>query len=92
MQPQQMARLKHFILTNPISLKEVTECIQLALERAQELSLPYLESGELMPDQLAGELNTLRELVETVFQHGEYMLCLHGESVYAPKPEQVTFH
>jgi hypothetical protein len=72
----QIQRLRHFIANEPVTLKEVTECVNLAMERATEISLSYDGRLEQMPTQLKGELNMLKELTESAFCAGENLLVL----------------
>lgn len=73
---QQMQRLRHYIANAPATMHEVTECVNLAMERATEISLEYIGRLEYMPTQKKGELNMLKELTESAMCAGENLLVL----------------
>lgn len=91
MQVQQIARLKHFIVNAPASIQEVTECVNLALERATELSFQYMDALEEMPTQIKGELNMLKELTESALEAGENLLVLRRNAELCGAGLQLAF-
>jgi hypothetical protein len=75
LQPQ-IQRLRHFIVNAPVTLKEVTECVHLAMERASEIAMTYDGRLDEMTTQAKGELNLLKELTESALCAGDNLLVL----------------
>lgn len=67
----EIIRLRQFLQNDPTSVREVTECINLAAQRAAEIAEPYLSNLEAMPTQLKGEIGMLKQLIDHMFDVAE---------------------
>jgi hypothetical protein len=69
----EMNRLQHFLQNDPKSMDEVTEAIKLTTARAGEIAQAC--ATQEPTEQQLGELDMLRQLIEHVFQVGEFLVA-----------------
>lgn len=55
-------RLRHFMFHDPVTLEEVTECVNLSMQRASEIAANYFDQLDKLPLQLKGELCMLKQM------------------------------
>ena len=70
----EITRLRHFLQNDPTSVREATEAINLAAQRAAEIAQQYFDNIEGMPDQVRGELNMLQQLIEHMVDVADFIL------------------
>jgi hypothetical protein len=73
-------RLRYFLQNDPTTIKEVTECVNLAMQRASEISLSTMLSLDTMPTQLKGEIGMLKQLADHALNVGE-MITLRQRTI-----------